>query len=263
MGEQMYASGQGDPADLWVTFAQGGNVLISTRIADEHHLREGEMLRLQTARGPQEFPVAAVIIDFNNVSGVVMMTWDDVRRFYGLNSVDMYMLKVAPGADLDAVRQQIDAQYGRSGYLVLCSNADVKQSLLQSIGASMVAFNVIVLIAFIITAFSIVNTLTMNVMERTREIGLLRAVGMTRFQVSKMILAEAMVMALIGGLFGVVFGGVFSRAVVWFMNTGMGFGVSYVLPVTALLVSCVLMFAILLPVRRVSGFAIMEALRYE
>ncbi len=202
------------------------------------------------------------------MSGVVMMTWDDVRRFYGLSSVDMYMLKAAPGVDVETMRQRIETQYGRSGYLTLHSNADVKQSLFQSVGASMVAFNAIVLIAFIIAAFSIVNTLTMNVMERTREMGLLRAVGMTRFQVSKMILAEAGVMALIGGLFGVVFGSVFSRAVVWFMNTGMGFGVSYVLPVVALLVSCTLMVALsqlaaLLPMRRIWGFTILEALRYE
>jgi len=268
MGDQVYASGQGDPADLWATFAQGGGVLISTRIADEHHLRQGDMLRLQTARGAQDFPVTAVIVDFNNMSGVVIMTWDDVRRFYGLNSVDMYMLKVAPGADLETVRRQIETQYSRSGYLTLRSNTDVKQSLFQSVGASMVAFNAIVLIAFIIAAFSIVNTLTMNVMERTREMGLLRAVGMTRFQISKMILAEAGVMALIGGVFGAVFGGVFSRAVVWFMNTGMGFGVDYVLPVLALVISCVLMLVIsqlaaLLPVRRASSLAIMEALRYE
>jgi putative ABC transport system permease protein len=180
----------------------------------------------------------------------------------------MYMLKVAPGAEPETVRRQIETQYGRSGYLTLHSNADVKQSLFQSVGASMVAFNAIVLIAFIIAAFSIVNALTMNVMERTREMGLLRAVGMTRFQISKMILAEAGVMALIGGVFGAVFGGVFSRAVVWFMNTGMGFGVDYVLPVLALVISCVLMLAIsqlaaLLPVRRASGLAIMEALRYE
>jgi putative ABC transport system permease protein len=268
IGPLTYVSGQGDPTELWATFARGGSLLVSTQLAERYNLRKGDTLRLQTARGIQDLPVTAVIVDYNSTRGTVMMTWDDLRQFFGLNDVGWYLLKLNPGANANAVRQQIETQYGRAGHLTVQSNSEVKQNLLQGIGTVMLAFNFIVLIAFVIAAFGIVNTMTMSVIERTREIGVLQALGMTRFQVGKMILAEALVLGVISGLFGLAFGGVFSRVVVWSMNSGFGFHVNYVWPVVALLVSCVLglgisQLAALLPARRASGLAVIEALRYE
>ncbi|MDE3087851.1 MAG: ABC transporter permease [Chloroflexota bacterium] len=267
MGALLYVSGQGEPSELWSRFVRGGSVLISTQIAEMRGIHQGDVLRLRTARGAQEFPVTATIVDYASMSGVAMMTWDDVQQFFGLDDVDTFYLKLTTDADADAVRQQIETLYGRSG-LTVRSSTEAKQSAQQSIGTIMLAFNAIVLIAFVIAAFSIVNTLTMNVMERTREIGLLRAVGMTRLQIGKMILAETLVMGLAAVLFGVAFGGVFSRVSVWFMDTRLGFSVDYVLPVSALLVSCVLALAVtqiaaLFPARRASASTLMEAMRYE
>lgn len=268
IGEQSYVSGQGAPADLWAAFEQGGSLLVSTQYADRYDIRQGDQLRLRTARGMQEFPVTAVILDYNSMRGTLMISQDDLRRYFGLNDADVYLLKIATGADVEAVRQRIDAQYGRSGQLTIQSNSEVRRSLLQSVGSIMLAFNAIVVIAFIIAAFGIANTLTMNAIERTREIGMLRAVGMTRFQVGKMVLAEALVMGVIGGVFGLAFGGLFSRVVVWWMSSGIGFRVDYVWPVLAVLISGALVLlvsqlAAFLPARRASGYAIVEALRYE
>ncbi len=267
-GAQVYASGQGDPEELWSAFAQGGRVLISTQIADEHHLHQGELLRVYTVHGLQAFPIAAVIVDFSSMRGTVLMTWEDARRYFDLNSADGYLLKLRPGADANRVRQQIEKQYGRSAALSIQSNAEAIQSTTENIDTAMMAFNVLVLIAFLIAAFSMVNTLTMNVIERTRELGLLRAVGMTRLQIGKMILAEALALSVISVLFGILFGSVFSRVAVWFMNTSLGFGVGYAVPLLPLFFSCLLALVIsqlatLPPVRRVFGLTIVQALHYE
>jgi len=72
-------------------------------------------------------------------------------------------------------------------------------------------FDVLALIAMLVDFMGITNTLTMNVMKRTQEIGMLRAVVMTRGQVVCMVLSEAALMGLIGGVMGLVFGVVFSR----------------------------------------------------
>ena len=67
-------------------------------------------------------------------------------------------------------------------------------------------FDVLAMISVIVASLGVVNTLTMNVMERTREIGMLRSIGMTRWQVVWMVLAEAAIMGIMGGILGVLLG---------------------------------------------------------
>ena len=64
-------------------------------------------------------------------------------------------------------------------------------------------FDVMALISIVVGSLGVVNTLTMSVIERTQEIGMLRAIGMTRSQIVRMVLAEAGLMGVIGGVFGV------------------------------------------------------------
>src|SRR5690606_37096407 len=71
-------------------------------------------------------------------------------------------------------------------------------------------FDVLGLIGLVVAALGVINTMLMNVLERTRELGGLRSLGMSRRQVRRMILAEATAMGFIGAIFGVAFGAVLS-----------------------------------------------------
>ena len=97
-------------------------------------------------------------------------------------------------------------------------------------------FDVLALIAMMVAALGVVNTLTMNVMERTREIGMLRGVGMTRWQVVQMILAEAGLLGLIGGILGLVLGVILSRIFLLAMNAMSGYKLTYVMSPRAIIV---------------------------
>jgi putative ABC transport system permease protein len=108
----------------------------------------------------------------------------------------------------------------------------------------------------------------MNVMERTQEIGMLRAVGMTRGQVVRMILSEAALMGLIGGLMGLVFGVVLSRLFLSAMTSMSGYRLTYVLPVENILFALLIAFltsqlAAFLPTLRASRIRILDAIQYE
>ena len=100
----------------------------------------------------------------------------------------------------------IDTLYGKRDRLAVESSQSLlsRISLLMQQAFSM--FDVLALVAILVGLFGIANTLTMNVIERTQEIGMLRGVGMTRFQVVGMILAEAASIGLVGGILGVVLG---------------------------------------------------------
>jgi putative ABC transport system permease protein len=129
-------------------------------------------------------------------------------------------------------------------------------------------FDVLALIAVIVAALGVINTLTMSVLERTREIGMLRALGMTRWQVVRMILAEAAVVGVMGGVFGMVYGLFLSQVFIGAANATQGFRLSSIVPVQALVAGLfigivVSQVAALLPARRAARLEVIEAIQFE
>jgi putative ABC transport system permease protein len=124
------------------------------------------------------------------------------------------------------------------------------------------------IITMMVAALGVINTLTMNVAERTREIGMLRSLGMTRRQIAKMILAEAGMMGLVGGALGIVFGVLMSRTVLTSMNRMAGFRLEFTLPLAGVVVSLIIALVIsqlaaLWPARRAARIRIIEAIQFE
>jgi len=120
----------------------------------------------------------------------------------------------------------------------------------------------------LVASLGVINTLTMNVMERTQEIGMLRGVGLTRRQVMAMVLSEAGVMGIISGLLGLLFGVILSRIFLTAMTAMSGYRLTYVLSwqgiAVALLIAVVVsQLAAILPARRAARLRIMEAIHYE
>jgi putative ABC transport system permease protein len=129
-------------------------------------------------------------------------------------------------------------------------------------------FDVLASIAMLVGFMGIMNTLTMNVLERTQEIGMLRGVGMTRSQVVAMVMAEAALMGLIGGILGLVFGVILSRVIMLGMTAMSGYQLTYLLPLSrvtlALFMALVIsVIAALLPAQRAARVRILEAIHYE
>ncbi len=225
-------------------------------------------MRLSTRRGEKDFHVAAIIVDYYNQGLTIHGSWDDMRRYFKLNDVSVFLVKVAPGYSPEDVSEDIDRVYGKRRRLTLESNEALRNQALQLMAQVFGMFDVVVVIAMVVAAMGVVNTLTMNVLERTREIGMLRGLGMTRRQVAKMVLAEAALMGLIGGAFGTVFGIFTSRAALAAMTAKQGYELTYVLPragiVASLVISVVIsQLAALWPARRAAGLVVIDALSYE
>ena len=129
-------------------------------------------------------------------------------------------------------------------------------------------FDVLALITLFVGFFSISNTMTMNVFERTREIGMLRSVGMTRRQVRRLVLAEAVMLGIMGGIMGLVFGIILSRVFILAMTAMSGYSLVYRLPLGRVLIALVVsivvsLAAALTPAGRASRTNILEAIKYE
>ena len=124
---------------------------------------------------------------------------------------------------------------------------------------------VLLALSVIISLFGIVNTLVLSVFERTRELGMLRAVGMTRRQVRRMVRHESIIVALIGAALGMTVGIFLAALVTGALSSE---GISFAVPVGTLIAFLVVaivagMLAAILPARRASRLDVLEALQYE
>jgi putative ABC transport system permease protein len=264
----VFAANQGDPGRLLKRLAAGDAVFISSVLSEKYGLEQGDAIRLETRRGERDFQIVGVVVDFYNRGMVIQGSWRDMRRNFRLDNVSAFLLAVSPGYSVEEVQMRIDRLYGERRNLTVDSNEALSGRALSLLDQTGGLFDVLALIAMIVGSLGVINTLTMNVLERTQEIGMLRSLGMTRWQVAKMILAEAGMMGFAGGAFGLVFGLLMSRVVLQAMNAVTGYELSYVLPVQGVIVGLVIalvvsQLAALWPARRAAGINIIEAIQFE
>ncbi|NMC54470.1 MAG: FtsX-like permease family protein, partial [Chloroflexi bacterium] len=257
-----------DPTTALRRLSQGQAVFISSVLAEKHNLKVGDTIELRTRSGLRSFEVAAVVVDFFNQGLVVEGSWDDLRRIFRVDDANTYLIKVSAGYDAAAVQAQIERLYGDRYKLSVESNLLIKQRITTLMDQAFGMFDVLAVLALLIAALGVVNTLTMNVMERTQEIGMLRGVGMTRWQVVKMVLAEAGLIGLIGGVIGLALGVILSRIFLASMMAMSGYDLEYTLPLEGVLLGVMValvvsQIAALLPARRAARIAVLEAIHYE
>lgn len=263
-----FATGQGDPARLVAELSKGDAIFVSTTLAEKYNLDPGETIYLETGRGVRPFRVAAVIVDFMGQGFAVTGSRRDLARYFGENKVNTFMLKLAPNADRESVRQELQERFERRYNIQVESSDEFRDRVLRLMDQTFALLNTLVAIAVIVAALGVINTLLMNIMERTREIGMLRSLGMTRRQVSRMILAEAGTMGLIGGLLGLLFGLLLARLFVLGSNAAGGYAVAYVFtpqPIFGGIVIAIVVaqLAAFYPAWRAGRINIVEAIQHE
>lgn len=248
--------------------AEGDYVLLSSVLADRYELKRGDIVRLETKRGPHEFVVAGVVVDFTEQGDALYGSWKDLRRYYGVDNATVFYVRVAPGQDVRATQERIDALYGARRHLTIQSNEVLKQGIMRENEVVFAMFDILAMIAVIVAAFGVVNTLMVNILERTRELGSLRSIGMTKGQVAKMILAEAAMLGGIGGTFGIILGLFLERIFLMGAAEISGLVVKFAIPLEGILVGLLLAMlvsqvAALWPVRHAVRLRIVDAIQYE
>jgi putative ABC transport system permease protein len=182
--------------------------------------------------------------------------------------VDRFTLRVAPGFDVQSVAADIETQYKERRRISLQTTQAFKTSILDLMDQSFRLFDVLNLIGVIIGALGVVNTLVMNVIERRREIGGLRSLGMTRRQVLRMVLAEALALGGMGGVYGLAIGLMISQVLIRGVNLLVGYDLVFMFTLRPFLVGLVIalgvvQLAAIYPARRAARLSIVEAIKHE
>jgi putative ABC transport system permease protein len=215
--------------------------------------------------GPVTLPVVGIYED----SGVLGNWIVDIDTFAAntTSQQDSYVAaKTAPGVSEASARTAIDKVLVAYRDLKLQDRKEFTATQLGQIDSLLVVVNVFLILAILIAVVGIVNTLALSVFERTRELGLLRAVGMTRRQLRRMVRLEAVIVAVFGALLGVAVGLVFGLAVTAALPKNIISGVSVPIPtliVLLILAALVGVIAAIWPARRASRLDILEAIASE
>jgi putative ABC transport system permease protein len=243
----------------------GRGVVLSQNLGKTLHVRVGDNLALQTPHGPRQTPVLALVRYFSTVIGSVGIDLGRMRAWFDRPAATTLQVSAAPGADknrlLADIRHVVAApNYVYDGQTAL---AGVEAPLHQS----MFIANAVWIIVVFVAAVALFNTLTLSVLERRREIGVLRAMGTSRRFTVQMILAEAAAIGVVGGLVGLLFGltdqWLYSLVSGDVMNFVVGFRPSpmaLVFTVGALAIS---LLGSLPPARRAARLNIIEAVGVE
>ncbi len=268
VGEFEFAANQGDADANWARFRQRDALFVSNVVADRYHIEQGDTLRLVTRRGEHDFYVAAVAVDFTGQGMIVSGTWNDMQRWFGQHNVDRYTIRLAPGYTTEEVARTIEDRYKDSRNISVETTEEFKRKILELSEQSFRLFDVLGLIGIVVAALGVINTLMMNVLERQREIGALRSLGLTRWQTTKMILAEAATLGAIGGVFGLAFGYVMSQIFVRALNEMSGYDLQYIFvpqtfAVGAFIALGVSQLAALYPAWKAAAVNIVEAIKHE
>jgi putative ABC transport system permease protein len=256
---------EGDPVEIRKRLA-AGDVVLGSVLANRTHTKVGDEITLDTDKGPQKLRVAGTATAYMQGGKMVYMEGRAARRHLGIEDVTTYIVNAVPGAQ-DKVREKIKAICGESG-LLLQSFADLRQridDLMKGVVASLWG---LLALGFIVGSFGVANTLTMNVLEQTRELALLRVVAMTRWQVRKTILAQAVIIGFIGLTLGVAGGIIGSYVSNLCVVPVLGHAVEFALH-PMLLAVCfatglvVIIAAALVPAERAARLNLLIALQYE
>jgi putative ABC transport system permease protein len=268
VGGKEFITSQGDPEAAWARLSQGNALFISSVVADEYGLKQGDRLTLLIQRGQQEFRVAGLTTEFDQDGLIVTGTYPDLRRMFGENRADLFTIKAAPGYDAEEVARVIKSRYEKREGIQVQTTKIFKEGVMVFYNRLTSLFNVLGLVGVIIGTIGLLNTMTMNVLERRRELGALRALGSLRRQVVRMVLAEALIIGIVSALYGILFGFVLSHVLVTAANLISGYDLQYVFSTRPYLLSLLIallisQLATLAPARRAARVNIIQALKHE
>jgi putative ABC transport system permease protein len=207
----------GEREEAFQALRDGGAILIPEAAADAHGLGVGSTVQLaQPGFEAQTFTVAGIIaytLPARSPDGALLISLADARERFGANAAEVWAFVKQPSVTDAAFRAAL-GDTARANAAELLTARGLASELERSLDRLIGLFDVLALLAVVIAALGIVNTLGVSVVERAREIAILRSHGMTTGQVQAMVVAEAAIMGAIGGVAALVTGLLMSWAVV-------------------------------------------------
>ena len=243
-----------------------GDVMVHVDVADELGLAVGDAVLLEFS-SQQEATLGVVALHSeDSVAGSWVIDHRDWDRYIVGDQDGLVTAISAAGVTSDEARAALQAGLADYPQVQVRNQAEYRDSRATQVDALLAVINVFLILALLIAVMGFSNTMALSVFERTREIGLLRAVGMGKWQIRSAILLEGSIVAVFGGLVGVVTGLVTGSITAWSLPDDVisSPAVPWPTMVVYLVVAAVAgLLAALAPARRANRIDLLEAISYH
>jgi putative ABC transport system permease protein len=217
-------------------------VVVSEAFTIKQHLDVGDEVRLPTPKGPIPFRIAAVYYDYSSDRGVLVMDRATFERRYGDVAIGGLRVYLRNGMDADAARQRLLTSIGDAHSVLINTNAALRTEVLRIFDSTFAITYALEIIAIIVAILGVSGTLLTLILERERELTVLRLIGTSRSQIRRMVVGEAVLIGAISQTVGLIVGLMLSLVLIYVINVqSFGWTIQFHLPGGFLLQSSILM----------------------
>ncbi len=260
---------QGKREDMARLLPDQNYIAVNEAVASQERIKPGDSMLLPTPEGPVSFTVAVINVDYSSDSGSIFMDLHTYQRYWKEYLADSFSIRVTSPENLMSVRDEIARRFGNERKLFVLPAREFKTEIRKIIDQGFAVNHAINIITMTIACFGIIVTLLASVLERTRELGILRSIGMLRRQVSGVVVLESILLGVIGGVLGAGAGIIIGwMSLEGFLKGDYGASMQYhvhwasifwAIALSALLAALAGMY----PAQRAAKTNIVEALSYE
>lgn len=259
----------GDFDAMYRAAAEQKGLIVSDNLAQLQKLKLGEILQIPAPGGLLRLPIVGILTDYSNQLGTIFIDRALYRRLWRDDTVDVFRIYLSPGAVAAEVKSQIQDRFSHQRRLFVLTNKDVRGYVLKVTDQWFAMTYVQLFVAVLVAILGIINTLTVSITDRRRELGVLRAVGAFRNQIRHTIWMEAVAIGAIGLVLGVIAGAVnlyYQLQVVKQSFAGISLDYTFPFGIVLLLMPVILVAAFssaLFPAESAVRSSLVEALEYE
>jgi putative ABC transport system permease protein len=244
-------------------------VTISENLLNRRNLHRGDFIEVDTPTGRHKYRIHAVIVDYTSDQGVIFMSRDQFIKDFKDDRVDTFEVYVDDATQREGIRKEITERWGAKYNLYVMTNDELRAESTKIIDQTFQVTYAMEFVAVVLALLGVINTLLAAVIDRTREIGLLRAVGATQSQVIRAIAAEAACIGVVGSGIGIITGMLLSSVLIHTVGAqGTGWNIPLLFPwvvcaqMAVASIACAVL-AGLYPARRAARLDVVEALAWE
>ena len=255
--------------ELFAQMVGQDRAIISESFALKHEVGVGDSLFMETPNGSAKLQVVAVYYDYSRERGYIIIDRSIFIKYYGDTDVNSFVIYLSNKNEIENVRQELLKTLGADYNLVIRSNPELKKNVLEIFDKTFAITYALEIIAGGVALLGLFNTLIALILERKREIGIIRFIGGFQDQVKRMVLIESGILGFIGSIMGLAAGGVVSYILIFVINKqSFGWTIQIHFPYIFVLFSLILFWVVsliagLYPARLAVRLNPKEAVRVE
>jgi putative ABC transport system permease protein len=189
-----------------VTDLRSGSAVLFDGVPETRGRKVGDRVTVVSSDGHGRAFTVAAIAKGPSPTGNILVTWDDFAALHAATTDDEVLVKAANGVSPTRSRDALDAVLADFPAVQVGTTADWRAEITNAVGQMIAVVAALLAFAILIALIGIMNTLSLSVLERTRESAIARALGLTRGQLRATLIVEALLMAVVGALVGIGFG---------------------------------------------------------